>query len=91
MEAFVSYLMIGILTSLVNLSLVGLATARAGGQSMTSSPPVCAPYEFLCVHRLMSQLLNPPANVSSGRAPWRLWTAQKHRFVFDAAPDLCKS
>lgn len=52
MEALVSYLMIGILTSLVNLSPVGLLAARAGGQSMTSSPLVCAPCGFLRVHRL---------------------------------------
>lgn len=50
MEAFDSYLMSGILTWLVNLLWVGLLAARAGRQNMTSSPLVCAPYEFLCVY-----------------------------------------
>lgn len=57
-EAFVSYLMISILTSLVNLVWVGLLAARSGWQSMTSSPLDCAPYECVCVHRLMSWSIN---------------------------------
>lgn len=57
-EAFVSDLMIGILTSLVNLLWVGLLAARPGGQSMTSSALVCAPHEFLCVYELMSWSFN---------------------------------
>lgn len=50
--------MIGILTSPVNLVWVGLLAARAGWQSMTSFPLVCAPYEFVCVYGLMSWSLN---------------------------------
>lgn len=57
-EAVGSYLMISILTSLVNLIWVGLLTARAGWQSMTSSPLVCAPYECVRSQGLMSWALN---------------------------------
>lgn len=41
--------MIGILTQLVNRNWVGFSAARAGWQSMTSSPLVCAPHESVCV------------------------------------------
>lgn len=58
MEAFVSDLMIGILTSLVNRLWVGLLAARPGGQSMTSSALVCTPHEFLCIYELTSWSFN---------------------------------
>lgn len=57
--AFVSYLMISILPSLVKLLWVGYLAASAAGENMTSLPVVCTPNELVsvcvcvCAHRLM--------------------------------------